>query len=163
MTLLNPYVAGSILVLFLSLAGFGAFEFEANKAAKADLKTSQLQTAAAQGLNKQFQQDLSESEADKAQLEAKAAALDAQLVIRDVRVKQLSLKNATIQGEYDALKSKLPTADQDCLNRPLPDSIVERMRDDGTYSDNEDGDGKGKSPSVPAHPLLTQLTPDKNI
>ena len=56
-------------------------------------------------------------------------ALNAAIVERDKRARALEDARRRIARELDEIKATLPQADKDCLDRPLPDAFVERLRD----------------------------------
>lgn len=85
---------------------------------------------------------LQQSEDDKARLLEKQHLLDAALAERQKRLIELEVTKRKIAEELDALKQTLPKEDQDCLNRPLPDALFERLR----VGDSSDKDGEGAGP-----------------
>lgn len=56
-------------------------------------------------------------------------ALSAAIVERDKRARALEEAKRRIKGELDALKATLPEPDQACLDRSLPQSLIDRLRD----------------------------------
>ena len=68
------------------------------------------------------------SEAANAKLKELNAALDKAIVDRDQRAKALEEAKRRISKELDELKKSLPQADQDCLDRDLPNALLERLR-----------------------------------
>lgn len=61
-------------------------------------------------------------------ISAAKAALDAAIVERDRRARELEATKRRIAHELDELRKTLPQADQDCLVRALPDALAERLR-----------------------------------
>ena len=55
-------------------------------------------------------------------------ALNAAIVERDKRARALEEARRRIARELDEIKATLPQADQDCLDRPLPNALAERLR-----------------------------------
>lgn len=83
----------------------------------------------AQHRAEQLADHLRQSEAEKQKLLELSALLDKQLVERDRRARELETAKRNLARELDDLKSTLPKEDQDCLDRPLPDGLVSRLRD----------------------------------
>lgn len=121
------YVALGIGAFILLLMGSVAFLWQVHKTDIADL-------GLAKQAYKQISNALAESEADKADLARKAQALDEFLVAQRKRADALQLSNSKLADQLHALESTLPKADQDCATRPLPDSVLEWLRD-GSGSD----------------------------
>ncbi|HEX3156713.1 MAG TPA: hypothetical protein VHV32_18940 [Candidatus Angelobacter sp.] len=150
----NIYVLVAALLAFIGLAGYAAYEHQAVQLVEA-------RAAKTESDNQSLRQSLTESQAAQEEERQKEAALDARLVARDKREQSLVLAKVTIQKELDALKQTLPQPDQECLNRPLPASLVERLRIDPALNDHENG--AGASPAVPAHPLLDKPVTERNL
>lgn len=94
--------------------------------------------------NAEYAEAIKQSEEDKARLLERQHLLDAALADASKRLNALLVKEGNLRDQYNQLKAKLEKADQDCLDRRLPDSIAERLRD----SDAGHKDGDGKSPAV---------------
>jgi hypothetical protein len=77
-------------------------------------------------------------------------ALNAAIVERDMRAKALEAARRKIKGELDALKATLPTEDQDCLSRSLPDPLANLLRGG---PGNTDADRATESPGGPPGPV----------
>jgi hypothetical protein len=75
-------------------------------------------------------------------------ALNQAIVERDKRAKALEETRRKLRSELDELKRTLPAEDQSCLDRGLPQPLIDRLRD------SPDGDGaKGRTPASPGVPL----------
>lgn len=61
-------------------------------------------------------------------LKALNDALDLAIVERDKRAKALEEAKRKLKGELDALKQSLPAEDQGCLDRSLPQPLIDRLR-----------------------------------
>lgn len=79
-------------------------------------------------------QAIKQEEADKADLARKAQTLDGLLVAQRKRADALQISNSKLSDQLHALESTLPKEDQDCAARPLPDSVLEWLRDGSTDS-----------------------------
>ena len=117
----GPYALLAVGAVVVGLGGYGAYQYQRAEAAA-------VRAEAAEGRASRLTQALSESEADKEALRVAAEVLDRQLVERDRRAKELDDAKRNLKNELDAIKSKLPQQDIDCLNRDMPDAIRERLR-----------------------------------
>ena len=63
--------------------------------------------------------------------------LNKAIVVRDKRAKELEAARRKIRGELDELKRTLSDADQACLDRSLPQPLIDRLRE---RSGNTDAD-----------------------
>lgn len=81
-------------------------------------------------------------------------ALNAAIVERDKRAKALEEAKRQIARELHDLRRTLPQADQDCLDRPLPDALSEWLRlGPGDKPDDRAPAGSRKpADPVPANP-----------
>lgn len=114
------YAGIAVVVGVLGLACYALYQkSEAAEARAADLER-QRDTAI---------QAVKDSEAEAQRVKDRAKKLDAALVARDGRLRVLEATNRNLKGEVNALKKTLPAEDQACLDRPLPDSLVKRLRD----------------------------------
>jgi hypothetical protein len=79
-------------------------------------------------------------------------ALNAAIVERDKRAKALEEAKRQIARELHDLKSTLPEADQACLDRPVPDALVEWLR---LGPGDKPSGGAATSPGKPADSVST--------
>lgn len=122
------FIAGvqlyALLALGIAIAGLGAWGFyqksRAERAvARVNEVTAQRDSAiAAAKANEEAARRLSELN----------DALSAAIVERDKRAKALEEAKRKLKGELDALKATLPEPDQTCLDRSLPQPLIDRLR-----------------------------------
>jgi cell division protein FtsX len=102
--------------------GLGCYAlYQRSEAANAKLQ-------AAEERNAQLTVAVTESEAQNAALVAANVALDATLVDQAKRRDELAAAKRRTEKELNELKKSLPKEDQDCLSRPLPESIAGKLR-----------------------------------
>jgi hypothetical protein len=128
LTSLRLYAYLAIGVVVLAVFGFIAFQWEQHKA---DVATIALDKKNAQILTDALRQ----SEADKALLAQKARELDTAVQVRDQRLKALNDAKRKLADELDRIKATVPEEDKACLARPLPDGILDLLRDGPAGSD----------------------------
>ena len=137
------YAIGGLLLAFLAVGGYAAYERQSALAA-----TAQRDQARAQ--RDDLANKLVQSEIDKAELTKLKQELDAAIVERDRRMKELDDAKQRISRELAQLRNTLPPEDQGCFDRPLPPGVVAFLLD-GT--DNGHEASAGASPGKPAAPL----------
>lgn len=117
----SPWLIGgaALTVGVLSLTSYAMYQRSEAADARAD---------SAVALQKQFQQDLAESEADKALMRLRGKELDAIVRERDSRVSNLQAENQSRDEAYEKLRAEADAKDQECLSRALPPAIAERLR-----------------------------------
>ena len=135
------YVALGLLAVLLGLGGMVYVQSLRLDVAKSEARA--LQKDKDDLLN-----DLAQSQKDKAAAEERAKRADAAVVERDKRLTALLEAERNLRGEYNRIKGLLAQADQDCMDRLLPDAIAARLRD--TPADG-DKDRSGKSPAGDDH------------
>jgi soluble lytic murein transglycosylase-like protein len=106
----------------VAIGGYAAYQYQ--RAEAADVRASMAQARA-----EQLGAALQSSEEENAKLKVATKKLDAALVERDRRARALEETKRKIQGELDAIRETLPAPDRECLDRPLPPAILERLRD----------------------------------
>jgi hypothetical protein len=115
------YVLVAALVTF---AGLGlAVAYYKNSAARA-----QAEATLARDQRDRAVEAVKASEEANATLKALTASLDAALVERDKRAKELEVAKRRISSELDAIKKTVSAEDQACLDRDLPNALLERLR-----------------------------------
>lgn len=114
------YVVAAIA--FAGVLAYAGYQYQRAEASSARAEQAESRAAA-------LTQAVEDSEAQNAALRQKQQALDAAIVERDKRARALEETKRKLQGELDALKTSLPQEDQDCLDRPLPPPLLERLRD----------------------------------
>lgn len=129
--------------LLLALSGAIAYLWQVHK-----LDASEL--ARQRGINAGLTKAIQQEEADKAELSRRIGALDEALKHElDLQAKLAKDKQA-ISEKLDALKKTLPQPDQERLDRPLPDGIIDLLRDGpGNRNQDRNPEDTGK----PAHTL----------
>ena len=115
------YVALGALAVFTALSL--AVAYYRNSASRAEAEA-----ALARDQRDRAIQTIKDQEKAIAAITAAKAALDLAIVERDRRARELEATKRRIANELDVLRKTLPQADQDCLVRDLPDSLVERLR-----------------------------------
>ena len=136
------YVLAAVVLAFLALVGTIAFQREQHKADVAELSRQK-------GIAADLTEALKQEEADKALLARKAQELDAAILERDQRLKALNETKRKLADELDRLKSTVPPEDKACLDRPLPNGILDLLRD-GTPDHLQDGNPEDTgSPAIP--------------
>lgn len=120
------YVALALVAAFALLYGYARTEHY-----RADAAASEAKRVTEQ--RDHLANSLAQAEIDKAELTKRQEELDAAVVEQDRRMKELDNAKRQISKELDALKKTLPAEDQGCLDRPLPDALVQRLLD-GTDS-----------------------------
>ena len=139
------YALVAIVLAFAGLAGYAALEHQSKLTAQARIETVTHE-------RDDLASKLVQAETDKAELTKQRQALDAAVVERDKRAKELENAKRKISVELDALKRTLPQADQSCLDRDLPPAILGRLLDDGPDHGNatpEDSGSRQPPPQVP--------------
>jgi hypothetical protein len=115
------YVLVAALVTF---AGLGlAVAYYKNSAARAQAEA----TLARDQRDRAVQAVKDSEEANKA-LRALNDSLDKALVERDKRAKALEVARQNLAKELDAIKKTVSAEDQACLDRDLPNALLERLR-----------------------------------
>jgi hypothetical protein len=115
------YAYLAVGLLILALAGTVAFQYQQHKA---DVAQAEVAKQKYEGVSNA----LAQSEADKADLARKAQTLDGLLTGQKRRADALQITNSKLADQLHALESTLPQADQDCSTRPLPDALLEWLR-----------------------------------
>jgi uncharacterized protein HemX len=118
---LVPHALVGTAVVVGGLA-FSTYAFY-QKASAADARAD-----AAVAVQEGLRQSLAESEADKESMRQRGKELNALIRERDSRVQNLEAENKSRDEAYDKLRAEVPKEDQDCLARPLPPAIAERLR-----------------------------------
>jgi peptidoglycan hydrolase CwlO-like protein len=137
------YALIAVGLAFLALSGSLAFLWQVHKADKATLAVAEQNLESVSNALKQ-------SEADKADLARKAKDLDAAIKERDSRLRALNETKRKLADELDRLKNTVPAEDKACLARPLPNGILDLLRDGPVGSDK---DSPGTGPGKPVPPL----------
>jgi hypothetical protein len=117
---ISLYVVGAIAVAFLSLGAYGLYQRGNAANARAE---------SAEALVESYKADLAASEADKALLREMQRKLDVAVRERDKRYDELQKAKNALAGEYAKLRDKVDEVDKNCLDRELPDSFRERLRE----------------------------------
>ena len=133
------YAAVGLLVLLAGLASWGYIEHQ--RAEIADQKVLAV-TKERNDLRDVVAQD----EKDKKDLMAKNAALDKVNVAQRKRIEVLEDAKHQIEKQFEELARNLPSEDQACLARDLPDVIAIRLRD------GPSGDNPNRAPTDPGKP-----------
>jgi cell shape-determining protein MreC len=113
------YVFGAVVVGGLALSTYAMYQ----KASAADARAD-----AAVAVAEELKQTLVESESQNAELRQRRKDLDALIRERDSRVQNLEAENKSRDEAYDKLRAEVSQEDQDCLARPLPPALAERLR-----------------------------------
>ena len=114
-----------LVAAVLAFAGLTlAVAYYKNSAARADAEATLARDQRDRAINA-----AKEAQASIEALRAKQAQLDAAIVERDKRAKELETARRKARAEIDELKKTLDAKDQDCLDRALPDALLERLRD----------------------------------
>lgn len=119
--MIHPYalIGTAVVVGGLALTSYAFYQ----KAAAADARAE-----AAVAVSEELRQSLVESEADKESMRQRGKELNAIVRERDSRVQTLEAENKSRDEAYDKLRAEAAKEDQDCLARPLPPAIAERLR-----------------------------------
>ena len=137
------YALVGLGALLLALSGAIAYLWQVHKLDVA--KQEELSAS-----NARLQEAIKEEEADKALLTRRIGALDEALKHElDLQAKLAKEKQA-ISEKLDELKKTLPQPDQECLDRPLPNGILDLLRDG---PGNRDQDRSPEDTGKPAHTL----------
>lgn len=123
-----PYVLVAAVLAFAGLSL--AVAYYKNSAARAEAEATLARDQRDRAL-----QSLKDSEEANARLKELNQALDAAIVERDKRAKALEEARQKARKEINELKTKLDAADQACLDRQLPDALLERLRDNAGNPD----------------------------
>jgi chromosome segregation ATPase len=118
---IHPYVliGSAVVVGGLALSTYAMYQ----KASAADARAD-----AAVAVSEELKQSLVESESQNAELRQRRKDLDAIVRERDSRVQNLEAENKSRDEAYDKLRAEVSQEDQDCLARPLPPALAERLR-----------------------------------
>ena len=116
------YVALAALAVVLGLGATAAYY--RNSASRAEAEA-----ALARDQRDRAIQTIKDQEKAIAAITAAKAALDLAIVERDRRARELEATKRRISHELDELRKTLPTEDQVCLDRDLPDALASRLRD----------------------------------
>lgn len=145
------YVVGAIVLAFIGAIGYGRYQYQRAEASDARMVLAIKQRDDLAG-------QLIQAEADKAALAKATEDLDAAIVARDQRAKELQHEIGKFKAELDSLKTTLPKEDQDCFDRPLPTSVLALLRDDGTDNShpNPETASTGSPPAQSASPVPSQ-------
>ena len=139
------YALIGIGVVILALAGAVAYQRQIHRADVAEL-------ANIRKTNADLTDALKQSEADKAVLAQKARELDSAIQERDQRLKALNDAKRKLADELDRIKKSVSPEDRSCLDRPLPDGILDLLR--GSASGDKDGTGNDSGKPAPAVPQV---------
>jgi parvulin-like peptidyl-prolyl isomerase len=115
----HALVGTAVVVGGLALSTYAFYQ----KASAADARAD-----AAVAVAEELKQTLVESESQNAELRQRRKDLDALIRERDSRVQNLEAENKSRDEAYDKLRAEVPKEDQDCLGRPLPPALAERLR-----------------------------------
>lgn len=143
------YVVGGLGLALLGVSGYAAYEHQAVGSAEKDTTIEHGKTVAALKERDDFSVRLVQAEVDKAQLAKDNTDLDAANKKLQKAAKDLAHDKLAISAELQTLKAKLPKEDQVCLDRPLPPSLVDFLRDDGTGQESAGPLHQGPDPAVP--------------
>lgn len=130
------YVVGGLVLALAGVGGYAAYEHQAVGSAEKDTKIERAKTVAVTKERDDFSARLVQGEIDKAALAKDNADLDSANQRLQKRAEALAHDRLTISAELDALKAKLSKEDQVCLDRPLPPSLIDFLRNDGAGQDS---------------------------
>ena len=125
------YVVGGLVLALAGVGGYAAYEHQAVGSAQKDTQIEHEHTQAAIKDRDDISARLVQAEIDKAQLAKDSADLDAANQRLQKRAKDLDHDRLAISAQLAAIETKLAKEDQVCLDRPLPPSLVDFLRDDG--------------------------------
>jgi hypothetical protein len=117
----NLYVVGAAVIAGLGLASYGLYQ-------RGEAISAKARVAEVTGQRDRAIQAVKDSEEANARLKALNKSLDDALVARDSRLKALDAAKRKLAKELDEIKQTLPLADQECLDRELPESLANRLR-----------------------------------
>ena len=117
----GPYalLAIGVVVLGLSITCY---------ALKKAVDAARARAEVAEQRAEQLTEALQTSEASVDALRAAAEVLDQTVRERDRRYAQLQVQKRDLDAKYRELREKVAAEDQACLDRDLPDSFAERLR-----------------------------------
>jgi uncharacterized coiled-coil DUF342 family protein len=116
-----PYV---VLAAVLAFAGLSlAVAYYKNSAARAEAEATLARDQRDRAVNA-----VKEAQASIERLKELSTKLDAAIVERDKRAKELEAAKRKAHAEINELKKSLAAADQACLDRDLPSALLERLR-----------------------------------
>ena len=141
------YVALGLVAAFIGLGGYAAFERQSAIAAHAERDTERERVKRVTSERDDAIQRLTESEVEKAELVKRQEDTDAIVAAQRQHERKLEDEKALIWTQFDKLAKTLPQADQDCIARRIPDSVLEWLRDDGPA--DPDSIPKGPNPERP--------------
>ena len=114
----------ALVAAVVAFAGLGlAVAYYKNSASRAEAEA----TLARDQRDRAVEAVKAQEETNKA-LRALNKSLDAAIVERDKRAKALEVARQTLAKELDELKKTLSAEDQACLDRDLPNALLERLR-----------------------------------
>ena len=119
---MNLYVLAAVGVVTSGLALTSYALYQRSESAIAKLDFERARTEALTSTVKQ-------QEEQTVALLAANEALNATLVEREKRARQLERDRQTLRKALDELKPLLAKEDQECLDRPLPPAIAGKLRD----------------------------------
>lgn len=145
------YASISLLVVLLGLAGWGYIEHQRAQIAEGHVQLAKQETKAVERERDDLADKLGQSEKQNADLAQQQRELDAAIVEQQKRTQELEHEKAQLWEQFDKLAKTEPKADQDCLSRPLPPSILQWLRDDGPAG--SDALPKAANPAKPDPPM----------
>lgn len=121
----------ALVALVAVIGGLGiAVAYYKNSAARAEAEAALVRDQRDRAI-----EAVKASEAANQKLKELNNALDAALVERDKRAKELERAKRNLTNEINSLKESLAEEDRRCLDRDLPDALLERLRIDPGHPD----------------------------